>query len=162
MTAREFGCECWWGSEAMRSECGTLPSPHLAFSTVGVYRDVLSVCVFIFSVFVCVCARLAEKVFVYEDEEKRYSHIRRCLATVMHRLWRTSVVAAAAKLVLYSKQCSRSPPPAPLLFCAGLGSVSQLPVMNERWWNCSVISVKFSWPWLGLCGTESQGHRVLV
>ncbi|KAG1944421.1 activin receptor type-2B [Pimephales promelas] len=46
--------------------------------------------------YMCVC-----KGFVYGDEERRYSHSRRCLATAMHRLARTSVADDVAKLVLY-------------------------------------------------------------
>lgn len=88
--------------------------------------------------------RLTEKVFVYGDEEKRYSHIRRCLATAMHRLWRTSVVAAAAKLVLYSKQGSRWPAsrPAALLCCSKISFTAprdEWEMMKLFCYQCEVL-----------------------
>lgn len=123
-------------------------------------EDVLSVCVCVCLYSPCLCVRLTEKVFVYRDEEKRYSHTRRCLATAMHRLWRTSVVAAAAKLVLYSKQGSRWPASRPAaLLCRSKISFT---APCDEWEMMKLFCYQFSWPWLGLCRTASQGHRVLV
>lgn len=73
--------------------------------------------------YMCVCVCLTEKGFVYGDEERRYSHIRRRLATAMHRLARTSVTAAVAKFVLYSKHTSgNGSRPAVLLCWSGIRS----------------------------------------
>lgn len=83
-------CECWW----------------VRFTSLTHKRDAGIVCPGFSSTIrgVCVPYMCVWEGFVYGYEERRYSHIRRCLATAMHRLARTSVADDVAKSVLYSKQ----------------------------------------------------------
>lgn len=76
-------------------QCTGIAQPHLQLCSVRI-------CVCTDMYCVCVCDSLKRALSGGVMRRRRYSHIRRHLATTTHRLARTSAVAGAAKAVMYS------------------------------------------------------------